>query len=107
MPLPVWLCLAFLILVTTTSLISIFRAGLRLWRTFRSFGKAVDGTVAEMTASAERLAAAAAALGSDVPRLDAARERLRVTLARYAVLRTAVNDVQVAIAGVTTFYPRK
>ena len=107
MPLAVWLSLAFFILVATISSISIFRAGLRLWRTFRSFGEAVDGPVAEMAAGAERLSAASAALEADQPRLHAAQERLRITLARHAVLRAAAEDVQIAVAAVAAFYPTK
>jgi len=107
MPLVVWVSVAFFTLIATLSLLSLFRAGLRLWRSFRGFGKAVDGAVGDLTESTTRLAAAADALGDGVPRLHAAGERLRVTLARHAVLRAAAQDVQVAVASVTAFYPRK
>ena len=33
--------------------------------------------------------------------------RLEVSLARLAVLRAAIRDVQVAVGRVTAFYPRK
>jgi hypothetical protein len=107
MPIGVWLCIAFFIVLSTASLVWLFRAGLGLWRTFRSFGERLDGAVGDMTARSERHAAATAALGIDLPRLEAAMERLRVTLARTAVLRAAVRDVQDSVAAVTAFYPRK
>jgi hypothetical protein len=104
---PVWLSLAFFLLVTTISGISVFRDGLQLWRTFRIFGQRVDGATAPMAASAERYAALTAALGTDTARLEAATARLRVTLARFAVLRTAFEDVHRSVGAVTAFYPRK
>jgi len=107
MPLPVWFSLAFFVLVTTASFVSLFRTGLQSFRTFRSFGETVDGIVGPMTASTERLATLSAAVEADVPRLDAARERLRVTLARFAVLRATLQEVQESAAVVLSFYPRK
>ena len=107
MPLPVWLCLAFFVVVTTASFVSIFRVGLQSFRTLRSFGNVVDGIAGPMTASTERLAAASAQLDADVPRLEAARERLRVTLARTAVLRETLEEVQNSVAVALSFYPRK
>ena len=107
MPIGVWLSLAFLIVVSTLSLVSLFRAGIRLWRTFRSFGRQVDDTMAAVAASAERLASSSAGAGVDAPRLATANERLRVTLARLGVLRAAVQDVQHSLAAVAAYYPRK
>lgn len=106
-PLLVWLSLAFLIVVSTVCAVSLFRAGFGLWRTLRRFGERVDGTFNGITEAADRLQAASEAAGADLPRLEAAKERLRVSLARVAVLRAAVRDVQEAVAGVTAFYPRK
>jgi hypothetical protein len=107
MPIAVWLCFAFLFIVSTVSVVRLFREGLVLRRTFRSFGETVDGTVGDMNARAERIAAASTALNRDLPRLEAAMARLRVTMARHVVLRAAFRDVQDSIAAVLAFYPRK
>src|SRR5215218_1110022 len=106
-PPAVWLSLAFFILVSTTSLLSLFRGGLGLWRTLRSFGEAVDGAAVALAESTARLDLRSAAVSANEARLAAARERLRVTLARHAVLRAAVEDVQVAVTSLLAFYPRK
>jgi len=107
MPLPVWLSLAFFLVLTTASLVWLFRVGLRSFRTLRSFGETVDGIASNVAASADRLASSSAAVEADLPRLDEARERLRVTLARNAVLRSTFQEVQDSVAAVATFYPRK
>ncbi len=77
------------------------------WRTLKSFGPAVDVTVDPLNASLERFAATAEAFGSDTPKLDAALARLRRSLARAAVLRAAVQDVQETFGRLTAVYPRK
>jgi hypothetical protein len=107
MPIGVWLCVAFLIVVSTVSLVRLFRVGLGAWRTLGSFGERVDSTAAALNSAAERLSARSAALSTDLPRLEAAIESLRVTLARHAVLRAALRDVQDSVSAVAAFYPRK
>ena len=77
------------------------------WRTLKSFGPAVDVTVGPLNASLERLAASSEAFGSDTPKLDAALARLRRSLARAAVLRAAVQDVQDTFSRLSAIYPRK
>jgi len=107
MPIGVWLCVALLIVVSTVSLVRVFRVALGTWRTLRSFGERVDDTAGALNSGSERLSARAAALSVDLPRLEAAIENLRVTLARQAVLRAALRDVQDAVSAATAFYPRK
>jgi hypothetical protein len=84
-----------------------FRAIRALWRDLGSFGTAVDGTVAAIAAAADRLAASSAEMSTAMPRLEAATAGLRASLARNAVLRAALSDVQESMAGVTALYPRK
>jgi hypothetical protein len=67
----------------------------------------MDGVVRELTGSLETLSANAESFGAEKPRLDASVERLRGTLARAAVLRAAVKDVQDAFGRLTAVYPRK
>ena len=107
MPIGVWLCVALLIVVSTVSLVRVFRVALGTWRTLRSFGERVDDTAGALNSGSERHSARAAALSVDLPRLEAAIENLRVTLARQAVLRAALRDVQDAVSAATAFYPRK
>ena len=83
--------------------------GVRLlqgWRTFKRFrrhlGKALDGL-----ADALERTSAATARASDRTRLDEALGRLRVTLARVAILREALEEATGLVGRVTVFYPRK
>ena len=84
--------------------------GVRLlqgWRTFKRFrrhlGKELDGL-----ADALERTSAGRARGRPTPtRLDEALGRLRVTLARVAVLREALDEATGVVGRFTAFYPRK
>ena len=78
-----------------------------LWRTLKSLGSAADVTVGGLTGSTERLAASTEAMGSETSKLEPALARLRRSLARAAVLRAALQDVQNAFGRVIAVYPRK
>jgi hypothetical protein len=106
-PLPVWLCLLFLLISLTLGLIWLFRAAFRLWRDLKTLGRWVDGTMAGLSQALERLAERSAAFGAAFPQLAAANARLGISLARLAVLRAAVRDVQDEVGRVAAVYPRK
>src|SRR6266540_2994238 len=91
-PFPVWVSFCVLTVALTLGSTRMFRAGRRLWRDLGSFGTAVDDTSSGTAA---------------LPRLEAATARLRVSLARHAVLRAAVRDLQESVSGVVALYPRK
>ena len=107
MPLAVWACLVFFLLLLTFGAIRLFRSAIALWRDLRSFLPALDGTLAQLNASADALAKRSAGFGEGLPRLEAALVRFRTSRARLAVLRAAVRDVQSSAARVTAAYPRK
>jgi hypothetical protein len=107
MPLLVWVALFVLLFALTVGSVHVFLRLRRFWRTFRSFGSALDGTLRELTASLDRLGHNTESFGSSTPRLEASLAKLRGSLARAAVLRGAVQDVQDSLGRLTAVYPRK
>ena len=79
---------------------------LQAWRTLkrlrRNLGRELHRLADLGEATVEKAAAA-----SDNSRLDATLSRLRVTLARFAVLRTAIDEVESTFGRLTAVYPRK
>ncbi len=107
MPSFFWIALFVLLLSLTAGSVYLFLRALKLWRTLKIFGSALDGVVRELTGSLERLSGSAEAFGSGTPKLQASLERLRHSLARGAVLRAAVDDVRDAFGRLAAVYPRK
>ena len=107
MPLYAWIALLFVVAATALGALHVFRHARALWRTFKAFGGAVDETVRGVEASVERLTASSAGLGSGLPRLEAHTARLRTDLARFAVLRAALQDVRDSFGRILAVYPRK
>ena len=107
MPLPVWLCGVFLILVLTLGVLHIFRSVRAFWREVKSFTSAVDRTVGGVTEALERLAERNTAFGAGFPRLEAALAGFGASRRRFAVLRAALQDAQDSVGRVTAFYPHK
>jgi hypothetical protein len=107
MPLYVWLALLVLLAATVGGIGVIVARGLSLWRTFKAFGRALDATVTGVVASMNRMEARSATLGAELPRLETAAARLRADLARFAVLRQAVQDARDSFAWILAVYPRK
>jgi hypothetical protein len=99
--------IAILVAVTLAGIGFIAVRGLQLWRTFKAFGRALDDTTSALTRSLERLGTASAGASAAPERLDPSLARLRVSLARLAVLRSAIQDVQDSVGRLTAVYPRK
>jgi hypothetical protein len=106
MPL-VWASLAVAILLPTIGAVVLFRRALALWRDLRRSGKALLDGLDVIGARLERMSAAAEGLGAVTGRAEPSVERLQVSLARLAVLRSAVGDVRDSVGRVTAVYPRK
>jgi hypothetical protein len=104
-PLPVWIALIALLSSLTAGAAFVFLRLRRLWRTFKSFGSALDGTVRELTGSIDRLGSRTDALGSS--ELEPSLKRLRRSLAQAAVLSSALQEARESLARVTAVYPRK
>jgi uncharacterized membrane protein YcjF (UPF0283 family) len=76
------------------------------WRTLKRFRRHLGKELEQLAASGER-AAEAAARATDTTELDQSLGRLRVTLARFAILRAALDEATGAVGRLTAVYPRK
>jgi cell shape-determining protein MreC len=103
----VWIALFVLLFALTVGSVHVFLRFRRFWRTFQSFGSALAGTLRDLTGSVDRLGRNMASFASSTPRLEASLAKLQHSLARVAVLRAAVQDVQDSLGRLTAVYPRK
>ena len=102
-----WIALAVGVLAPVWALVSAVRAGLGAWREFRGASSELSVALHDLTRRVERFSDRAAATPGSAPELEASRRRLDASLARLAVLRTAVDEATGAARRVTVFYPRK
>ena len=100
----VWIALSIAVVAATAGLVVAVRAGLGAWRAFRGTTRAASEALADLTRKLERLAGSMPTHG---PKLERSRARLDVSLARLAVLRSAIDEAQDAVSPVTLLYPRK
>jgi hypothetical protein len=102
-----WASLALAILLPTIGAVVLFRRVLALWRDLARSGKALADGLDGIATRLERMSVAGEGLGTVPDRAEPSLARLQVSLARLAVLRSAVRDVQDAVGRVTAVYPRK
>jgi hypothetical protein len=76
------------------------------WRTVKRFRRHLGNELERLAEAGER-AAEAAARATDTTELDQSLGRLRVSLARFAVLREALDEATGAFGRLTAVYPRK
>jgi len=76
------------------------------WRTLKRFRRHLGNELAQLADAAERTAEAAAR-ATDTAELDRSLSRLRLTLARFAVLREALDEATAAFGRFAAVYPRK
>jgi hypothetical protein len=76
------------------------------WRTLKRFRRHLGKELAQLADAGERTAEAAAQ-ATDTTELDRSLSRLRITLARFAVLREALDEATGAIGRLAAVYPRK
>ena len=100
----VWIALGVFVVASTAGLVVAGRAGLHALRTFRGSASAASDALAELSTKLERLAVSAPTHG---PQLERSRARLDVSLARFAVLRSALDEATEAVAPLRLLYPRK
>jgi ABC-type transporter Mla subunit MlaD len=100
----VWIALAVGVVAATTGLVVAVRASLHAWRAFRGSMRAASDALADLSAKLERLADSAPTHG---PQLERSRARLEVSLARFAILRSALDEATDAVAPLRLLYPRK
>ena len=102
-----WLSLAVAVVLPAIGMVVLFRRGLALWRDLRRVGGAFVAALDDVGRKLEGMSAAAEGLGDVTARAEPPVDRLRVSLARLAVLRSAIRDVQDSVGRVTAVYPRK
>ena len=104
-----WAIWAALILAGLTGIAALVLLALgtrRVWRAFKKTRRAVVDGLADFAAKAETVADKVAATG-DTAELQESLGRLRVSLARLAVLRAALDEAQDAFGRVTEVVPRR
>jgi uncharacterized membrane protein YcjF (UPF0283 family) len=76
------------------------------WRTLKRFRRHLAKELGRLADAGERTAEAAAR-ATDTTELDASLSRLRITLARFALLREALDEATGAVGRFAAVYPRK
>jgi hypothetical protein len=105
-----WVIWAALILVSVAGIASLtllVQRSLQAWRAFKDVGGDVIRGLDDFTANAEAVADKIAAADTGSAEVQASLERLRVSLARLAILRDAIDEADHLFGGVAAAYPRK
>ena len=100
----VWIALGIAVVAVTVGIVVAARSGVRAWRAFRSSMRVASDALADLSAKLERLADSAPTHG---PQLERSRARLEGSLARFAILRSALDEATDAVAPLRLLYPRK
>jgi hypothetical protein len=100
----VWVALGIAVVASTAGLVVAVHSGLHAWRTFRGATRATSEALGDLTRKLERLAGSTPSHG---PKLQRSRARLDASLARFAVLRSAIDEAQDTASPLTLLYPRK
>jgi hypothetical protein len=102
----IWLALIVAVVAVLGSLGFLAVRVLQGWRAFKRLRRHLGKELGHLTDALERTADAAEQ-ASDTRRLDEARARLQVTLARFGVLREAVDEATSGVRRLAAVYPRK
>ena len=102
-----WASLALAVVLPTIGIVIVVRRGLALWRDLKRAARTFGAGLDEVGEKLERMSASAEGVGDVTARAEPPVERLSVSLARLAVLRSALADVQDSVGRVTAVYPRK
>ena len=105
-----WAIWAALILVAgagTAALALLVQRSLKAWRALRDTGGAILSGLDDFTAKAEAVADRIAAADNGSAEVQESLGRLRVSLARLAVLRAAIDDVDHMFGRVAAEVPHK
>jgi hypothetical protein len=101
----IWLALIVAFLAVLGSLGFLGVRVLQGWRTFKRFRRHLGKELENLSDALERTAEATAR-ASDTRRLDEARAQLQVTLARFAILREAIDEATSGVRRLTAVFPR-
>ena len=97
----------FLLFVSTAGAVYVFLHARRFLRNLKIVSATMDAPVRDLERSVDRLSEKMESAESGMPRLEASVERLRRSVARLAVLRTALQDSLDSFAWLAAVYPRK
>ena len=105
-----WAIWAALILVASAGIATLtllVLQSLKVWHAVEDTRHAIVGRLDDFTAKAEAIAERIAAADNGAAELQESLVRLRVSLARLAVLRGAIDEVDHSVARVAAVVPRK
>jgi hypothetical protein len=103
----IWAALIVVAVAGIASLTLLVQRSLQAWRAFRDVGGEVIRGLDGFTTKAEAVADKIAAADNGTVEVQESLERLRVSLARLAVLREALDEVDHLFGGVAAAYPHK
>jgi hypothetical protein len=102
----VWAALAVAVLAPCGAGAFLGVRGLELWRRFTTVKRETVGALASLEESANTVAEKAERTGQS-PELERSVARLRASVRRLNILRSALEDATGALGRVTAVYPRK
>jgi predicted nuclease with TOPRIM domain len=103
----IWAALIVVVVTGISALALLVRRSLKAWRAFKDIGGQILRRLDEFTAKAEEVADKIAAADSGAVETQESLARLRVSLARLAVLRDAIDEVDRLFGRVAAELPRK
>ena len=103
----IWAALILVAVAGIAALVVFVRRSLKAWRAFKDVGGEILHRLDDFTARAEEVADKIAAADTGTAEVQESLGRLRVSLARLAVLRAAIDDVDRMVGGVAAAVPRK
>ena len=103
----IWAALIVVAVAGSAALILLVQRSLQVWRAFKDTGGEVLRRLDDFTAKAEEVADRVAAADNGSAEVQESLGRLRVSLARLAVLREAIDEVDHMFGRVAAELPRK
>jgi hypothetical protein len=103
----IWTALILVVVAGIAAFTLLVRRSLTAWRAIKDTGGEILRGLDDFTAKAEEVADKVAAVDDRTPEVQESLERLRVSLARLAVLRAAIDDVDRMFGGVAAAAPHK
>ena len=103
----IWTALIIVVVTGIAALTLLVRRSLKAWRAFKDTGGEILRRLDDFTAKAEEVADKIAAADSGTAEAQESLARLRVSLARLAVLRDAIDEVDRLFGHVAAEIPRK
>ena len=103
----IWVALIIVVVTGIGAFTLLVQQSLKAWRAFKDVGREVIHRLDDFTARAEQVADRIAAADDGTIEVQESLGRLRVSLARLAVLRDAIDEVDQLFGGIAAEFPRK